>query len=374
VAHDFNNLLTSIVGNLELLDMRLEDERLRKLVRAAARSAQRGAKLNAQMLAFSRKQHLAPKSVELNDLIASIGEMLRRTLGGTVDVTTTLAPDAWPAHVDPHQLELVILNLAINARDAMPLGGRVVIETRNVAASALDGATGLAPGDYVRLSVADTGIGMSEEVLARACEPFYTTKEAGKGSGLGLSQVYGFAQQSGGGLRIRSAVGEGTTVEVYLPRSLAEVEPAAERRDGTRPSTTHRRATVLVVEDQEDVREVAVAQLEALGYRAVQAASGDVALDILNSSTGIDLLMVDYAMPAMSGIEVATAARAKCPGLPVLIVTGYIDTARMDGKIPHARLMRKPYRMLELADALEDLLRAERPATTNVVGLRAVGD
>jgi PAS domain S-box-containing protein len=374
VAHDFNNLLTAIVGNLELLDMRLHDERLRKLVQAAARSAQRGAKLNAQMLAFSRKQHLTPRSVDLSDLIASIEEMLRRTLGGTVDVTTALVHDSWRALVDPHQLELAILNLAINARDAMPLGGRLRIEVRNVKASELDGSIELAPGDYVRLSVADTGTGMGEEVLARACEPFYTTKEAGKGSGLGLSQVYGFARQSGGGLRIKSTVGRGTTVEVYLPRSLAEADPATERWDGKRPSLAPGRATVLVVEDQEDVREVAVVQLEALGYRVVQAASGDAALDVLNSATGIDLLMVDYAMPGMSGIDVASAARAKCPDLPVLIVTGYIDTARMDGKIQGARLMRKPYRMAELADAVEYLLRGESAGTTNVVGLRAAGD
>jgi signal transduction histidine kinase/ActR/RegA family two-component response regulator len=374
VAHDFNNLLTSIVGNLELLDMRLDDERLRKLVHAAARSAQRGAKLNAQMLAFSRKQHLMPTSVDLDDLIGSTEEMLRRTLGGTVDVTTALARDPWRAIVDPHQLELVILNLAINARDAMPLGGRLLIETRNVKASDLDGSLDLAPGDYVRLSVADTGTGMSEEVLARACEPFYTTKEAGKGSGLGLSQVYGFARQSGGGLRIRSTVGQGTTVEVYLPRSLAESDTTIERWDARRPSLARGRGTVLVVEDQEEVREVAVAQLEALGYRVVQAASGDAALDLLNSASGIELLIVDYAMPGMSGIDVASAARAKCPDLPVLIVTGYIDTARMAGKIPGARLMRKPYRMAELADAVEYLLRGESGGATNVVGLRAAGD
>jgi K+-sensing histidine kinase KdpD len=187
--------------------------------------------------------------------VIGIEDMLRRTLGGTVDVTTVLAPGLWPALVDPHQLELVILNLAINARDAMPLGGRVVIETRNVKASKLDKSAGLAPGDYVLVSVADTGKGMSEDVLARACEPFYTTKEPGKGSGLGLAQVYGLARQSSGGLRINSAMGQGTTVEVYLPRSFAQGEVETELWDREGPRAPGSRATVLVVDDQEDVRE-----------------------------------------------------------------------------------------------------------------------
>jgi PAS domain S-box-containing protein len=371
IAHDFNNLLTSILGNLELLDMRLPDERLRKLVQAAARSALRGAKLNEQMLAFSRKQHLAPRAVDLNALVAEIEDMLRRTLGGTVEVTTAFAPDLWPALVDPHQLELVILNLAINARDAMPLGGRLVIETRKIKASDLDKTLGLAPGDYVRVSVADTGVGMSEEVLARACEPFYTTKEVGKGSGLGLSQVYGLAQQSGGGMRIKSAAGKGTTVEVYLPRSLAQ--PTATLQDDRRPQVVERRATVLVVDDQEDVREVAGAQLEALGYRIMLAASGDTALDLMDKDNAVDLLVVDYAMPGMSGIEVAQAVRGKSPGLPVLLVTGYAETGRINGQIDNARVLKKPYRMAELADAVERALRDNRQdAAANVVALRAV--
>jgi PAS domain S-box-containing protein len=298
VAHDFNNLLTSILGNLELLDMRLADERLRKLAQAAMRSARRGAKLNEQMLAFSRKQHLTPTSVDLNALVMGIEDMLRRTLGGTVEVTTVLAPDLWPALVDPHQLELVILNLAINARDAMPLGGRVLIETRSMKASKLDKSADLAPGDYVLVSVADTGEGMSEEVLAHACEPFYTTKEPGKGSGLGLAQVYGLARQSRGGLRIKSAAGQGTTVEVYLPRSFAQGEVVTELWDGEHPRALGSRATVLVVDDQEDVREVTVAHLEALGYQVIQAASGRTALDLLGGTcAGIELVMADYAMP-----------------------------------------------------------------------------
>ena len=357
VAHDFNNLLTAILGNLELLDMRLADEHLRKLAQAAMRSARRGAKLNEQMLAFSRKQHLAPTSVDLNALVMGIEDMLRRTLGGTVEVTTALAPDLWPALVDPHQLELVILNLAINARDAMPFGGRVLIETRNTKASKLDKSIDLAPGDYVVVSVTDNGEGMSEEVLARACEPFYTTKEPGKGTGLGLAQVYGLARQSGGGLRIESAVGQGTTVEVYLPRSLAQAEAATESWDGRCQRPLDSRATLLVVDDQEDVREVTVAHLEALGYQVIQAASGRTALDLLRGDCpGIDVLIADYAMPTMSGVELARAVRAKCPDLPVIIVTGYVAASGLDG-IENATLLKKPYRMNELGTTVESALR-----------------
>jgi PAS domain S-box-containing protein len=376
VAHDFNNLLTAILGNLELLDRRLADQRLRKLAQAAMRAAQRGAKLNEQMLAFSRKQHLAPASVDLNALVTEVEDMLRRTLGGIVKVTTVLAPDLWPALVDPHQLELVILNLAINARDAMPLGGRVLIETRNVKASMLDKSVGLAPGDYVRLSVADTGEGMSEEVLARACEPFYTTKRPGQGSGLGLAQAYGVARQSGGGLRIKSAIGRGTTVEVYLPRSFAQAQAASEGQDGRRSRAPAGQGTVLVVDDQEDVREVIAAHLEELGCQVVQAASGRAALDLLGGNcAGVDVLMADHAMPGMSGIELAQAVRAACPDLPVIIVTGYADTAGFDGRIEDAAVLKKPYRMSELAAAVERALRrpSRRGKPSRVVPLRSAG-
>ncbi len=371
MAHDFNNLLTAILGNLELLDMRLADEHLRKLVHAAARSAQRGARLNEQVLAFSRKQHLASRSVDLNGLIDGIDDMLARTLGGTIEVTTALSPGLWPALVDPHQLEVVILNLAINARDAMPSGGRVTLATRNVKTSELDPAIGLAPGDYVCITVSDTGTGMSEEVLARACEPFYTTKEIGRGSGLGLSQVYGVAQQSGGGLRIKSTLERGTTVEVYLPRSRLPGE-ASERPSWDRWPSLATRGTVLVVDDQDDVREVAVAQLEALGFRVAHAANAKAALELL-ARGGIDLLMADYAMPGMSGLELARAARKRQPGLPVLLMSGYVETAHIDRQVEGARLVKKPYRLAELVDAIEALLR-RRPVEDGrctVIPLRA---
>jgi CheY-like chemotaxis protein len=304
--------------------------------------------------------------------------MLRRTLGGTVEVTSVLAPDLWPALIDPHQLELVILNSAIDARDAMPLGGRVLIETCNIKASMLDKSVGLAPGDYVCASVADTGEGMGKEVLARACEPFFTTKGPGRGSGLGLAQVYGVTRQSGGGLRIKSAVGQGTTVEVCLPRSLAQAQAATEWRDGKQSRALASQATMLVVDDQEDVREVIAAHLEALGYQVVQAASGRAALDLLGGNcTGIDVLLADYyAMPGMSGIKLAQAARAICPDLPVIIVTGYVDTAGFDGRIENAALLKKPYRMHELEAAVEYALRhrSGRGKPSRVVPLRPVAE
>jgi CheY-like chemotaxis protein len=325
------------------------------------------------MLAFSRKQHLTPASIDLNALVMGIEDMLRRTLGGLVEVKTALVSDLWPALVDPRQLELVLLNLAINARDAMPLGGQMLIETRNVKASTLDKSVGLAPGDYVRISVVDTGEGMSEEVLAHACEPFYTTKGPDRGSGLGLAQVYGVAQQSGGGVRIKSAVGQGTTVEVYLPRSLAHAEAATEWRDGKRSQTLGSRATVLVIDEQEDVREVIAAHLDALGYQAIQAASGRAALDLLNDHRiGIDALIADYAMPGMSGIELAEAVRATHPDLPVIIATGYTDTTSFDSRIENAALLKKPYRMNELGAAVEYALRRQsrRGKPSSVVPLR----
>ena len=373
VAHDFNNLLTSIFGNLDLLDQQIANERQRKLIQAAVRSAVRGAKLTEQMLAFSRKQHLAAKSVDVNGLVSGIEDMLRRAIGGTIEVTTALAPDLWPALVDPHQLELAILNLTINARDAMPFGGRLSLETRVIKVSELDRSADMAPGDYVVVAVADTGKGMSEEVLARACEPFFTTKEVGEGTGLGLAQVYGFARQSGGGIKIKSALSEGTTVEIWLPRSLAPAEVASATGQAPAGGIDGMR-TVLVVDDQEEVREVTAAQLESLGYRVVQAASGHTALDLVGNGGGLDLLIVDYAMPGMSGIEVARAVADKCPDLPVIVATGYVDTSRFDKQAPQALMMKKPYRITELAKAVEHMLRhGPQRGIRNIAPLRKLG-
>ena len=372
LAHDFNNLLAAILGNLELLEMRLDDDHLLKLVQAAARSARHGAKLNEQLLAFSRKQHLSPKPVDLNELVLGSQDLLRRSLGGTVEVSTALASDLWPAFVDPHQLELVVLNLAINARDAMPAGGRVTIETRNVQSSESDKPAELPPGDFVLVSVSDTGIGMSPEVLARACEPFFTTKEPGKGSGLGLAQVYGLAQQSGGGLRMTSTPGQGATVDVYLPRSLVRPHKASETIEPAGREALTRRAKVLVVDDNQDVRDVIIAYLETLGYRTEQAASGRDALALLAGNAGsLDLLLADYAMPGMSGADLARAVRAQWPELPVVVITGYADTERFDGQLDDAVLLRKPFRIQNLREAIEQAMqRSARAAPGKVVALR----
>ena len=374
VAHDFNNLLAAILGNLELLEMRLGDERLLRLVQAATRSARHGAKLNEQMLAFSRKQHLTPQPIDVNALLAGVEVLLSRTLGGTVEVVVDLAEDLWPALVDPHQLELVILNLAINARDAMPLGGRVTIETRNVHTRRADKSIDLAAGDYVLTAVSDTGTGMTPEVLARACEPFFTTKEPGKGSGLGLAQVYGLAQQSGGGLRINSSIGKGTTIKLYLPRSLEAAQPMAEPRKDGRAAGGRHQARILVVDDHEEVRDVIAAHLEALGYQSVQAATGRTALAVLGGNcAAFDLLIADYAMPEMSGVELARAARELCPDLPAIIVTGYADVSGLDARSEGAVLMHKPFRMTELGATVERALREapDRAAAAKVVPLRA---
>jgi PAS domain S-box-containing protein len=373
LAHDFNNLLAAILGNLELMEMRIKDERMLKLLQAAVRSARRGATLNEQLLAFSRKQHLAPRPVAIEELVKGIDELLRRTLGGTVEVAIAITADLWPALVDPHQLELVLLNLAINARDAMPLGGRLVIETRNIAAAAVDRSLDLAPGDYVLVAVADTGIGMSPEVLARACEPFFTTKEPGKGSGLGLAQVYGVARQSGGCMRLKSAVGKGTRVELYLPRSFEQAETAEDAADQNKPAAFGSKTRVLIVDDHEDVREVIVAYLEALGCDVVQASSGRTALDFLSeNSRAVNLLIADYAMPEMSGLELLRAVRAQNPTLPVIIVTGYAETGDFDDHRLDAVLLKKPFRMNELGATIEmALARRNEADATKVVPLRA---
>ena len=369
LAHDFNNLLAAILGNLELLEMRLNEPALVRLIEAASRSARRGAALNEQLLAFSRKQHLAPRPVDINELVVGIDDLLRRTLGGTVEVATALDCSLWPALADPHQLELVLLNLAINARDAMPNGGRMMIETRNVKAADLDRGIDAPPGDYIEISVSDTGIGMTAEVLRRACEPFFTTKEPGKGSGLGLAQVYGVARQSGGALELKSVPGKGTRIELYLPRSHETVQPAEKDAALAEKSAHSQRARILVVDDHEEVREVIVAYLDILGYQVVPAQSGLAALDFLEDNPGaVDALIADYAMPEMSGTDLIKTVHDRWPGLPVMLVTGYADTDGLDDGFD-AFLLKKPFRMTELAETLERAL-ARKTEASRVVPLR----
>jgi PAS domain S-box-containing protein len=347
IAHDFNNLLTAVIGNLELLQTRVADERSRALVNAALRSAFRGGQLTQQLLTYARRQNLSPRPVDVNAVIDGMGELLQRSLGGLVQVETDLATDLWLAISDPTQLELVILNLAINARDAMPEGGRLRIVTRNIENP---DAAELDPGEYVRIAVKDNGAGMTRDVLERALEPFFTTKDIGKGSGLGLAQVYGVATQFGGTVRLRSTLGMGTTVEVYLPRAFAE---------GPQPRTAGPHAseilnaggTILLVDDDSDARNIAAVLLREAGYVVREASSAAEAREIL-AARPVSLALVDYAMPIMSGYEFVRLARSIQPDLPVIYVTGAGD-ALGTGKLPlDDPIIMKPYSRAALLEAV----------------------
>lgn len=333
VAHDFNNLLQIIVGNVGILKRVFRDlgvdEKYRQRLDHMATAADRGARLTAQLLAFSRRQRLEPRPTDLNETVEGMVGLLRSSIGGTVKLRMQLQPDLWPALVDPTQIELVVLNLAVNARDAMEVGGDLAIRTRNVAiAHEPVQPEEPAPGEYVMLSVCDDGSGMSEEVRAKVFEPFFTTKQVGKGSGLGLSQVLGFAKQSGGGVRVLTAPGEGTTVEVFLPRADAGTggSPAAESAGSAHDADGVGRRSILLVDDDDPVREVTAAILRDAGHTVLEAGSGGAALDLLDvARQPVDLLVVDFAMPGMNGAEVAREAMARNPRLDVLFVTGYAD-------------------------------------------------
>jgi len=357
VAHDFNNLLTAVLGNIQIAQRRIVDEAAGRALRAASHAVERGAKLTSQLLAYSRKQRLAAKPVDINRLVSDARELLFRALGALIGIETRLTPGLWPAMVDPNQMELVLLNLAINGRDAMPGGGRLTIHTANVTGN--ERPDGLPPGDYVLVSVADTGSGMSEEVRAKAFEPFFTTKEVGKGSGLGLSMVHGLAVQSGGNVFIDSRLGYGTTVRVYLPRAAAEPAVAAPQ-----PTTSVPRgpaATILVVDDDPDVRDIAVHGLREFGYRVVEAASGSAALELLGTNGPVDLVLIDVAMPGMNGIETIRRARQQLPQLKALFVSGYADTTAI-APIGDDPLLQKPYVLDKLATAIDTALRMSPPA------------
>ena len=333
-------------------------------------AAERGAKLTAQLLAFSRRQKLEPKPVDLNETVANMSDLLRSSIGGTVRLETVLKPGLWPALVDATQIELVILNLAINARDAMQVGGSLTIETANaVLAEEPQRPEEPGPGEYIVISVSDTGTGMTDEVLAKAFEPFFTTKEVGKGTGLGLAQVYGFAKQSGGGVRIDTRPGEGTSVRVYLPRAVAGLEAAGPKAVGA-AALPQRTAAVLLVDDDSAVREVTAAMLRDIGHTVIEAGSGGAALDLLDHDASIDLLLIDFAMPGMNGAEVAREAHARRPNLPILFVTGYADERAL-AAVGEERVIRKPFHQGELAAKLQAALGdGGRAPADNVVVLR----
>jgi PAS domain S-box-containing protein len=360
VAHDFNNLLTVILGNIGFVERALAKhsvvDQVPERLNHMRTAAERGAKLTAQMLAFSRRQKLEPKAVDLNETVAGMRELLQSTMGGSVRLESVLKPALWPALVDPTQIELIILNLAINARDAMEVGGGLTVETANV--TLRDAPTRPeepAPGDYVLLAVSDTGPGMTPEVLAKAFEPFFTTKEIGKGSGLGLAQVYGFAKQSGGGVRIRTKLGEGTTIEVYLPRAASAAKREVDPRAGPRARVSRTSRTVLVMDDDSAVREITAAMLDDLGYAVLEAGSGSAALDVLRTDQRVDILLADYAMPGMNGADAARAAVELRPGLPVLYITGYADLKALRD-VGEDRIIQKPFRDDELSKKVEAAL------------------
>lgn len=360
LAHDFNNLLTVIIGNTELLGERLaEQPELLELSSMACTAAQRGAELTRRLLAFARRQPLDPKSVDINRLIIGMDGLLRRTLSEDIDIRLATIAEPWIAYVDPAQLEAALLNLAINARDAMPEGGRLTIETANVELDEdyADRHVDLAPGEYVMLALSDTGTGIAPEHLERVFEPFYTTKAAGKGTGLGLSMVYGFVRQSRGHIKIYSETGLGTTVKLYLPRA-ERVEQATGEPQPQRAETPGS-ATILVVEDDDLVRSHVEAQLKLLGYLVITARNGPEALEIIRSEADIDLLFTDVIMPGgMNGRELTEAAAVLRPELKVLYTSGYTENAiihhgRLDDGVD---LLQKPYRRIELANKVREVL------------------
>jgi PAS domain S-box-containing protein len=366
VAHDFNNLLQVIRGNLELLQRSVEgDERGEARLKNAIFGAERAAQLTRQLLAFARRQPLEPKVVNLSRLVSDMADLLRRTLGEAIEVETVVAGGLWNTIADPAQVESALLNLALNARDAMSGAGRLTVEITNAVLDEIYAreARDVAPGQYVMLAVTDTGEGMSEDVRARVFEPFFTTKGDGKGTGLGLSMVYGFVKQSSGHIQIYSEPGHGTTVKIYLPRSRQA--EAAPQPPPPPEDAVDRGRTILVVEDEEAVREAAVAMLDELGYRCLEAADAQSALALIEGGAPIDLVFTDVVMPGpLRTREFAQALRALKPELPVLFTSGYTDNAIIhQGRLDEGvQLISKPYARADLARRLAQLLPANAPA------------
>jgi signal transduction histidine kinase/CheY-like chemotaxis protein len=354
VAHDFNNLLTVVLGNLGFVEKDLGsglDLRVKQRLSHMRLAAERGAKLTGQLLAFSRRQLLVPKPVDLSDTLANMHDLLQSTLGNSVQIKTSFKSGLWRALVDPNQIELAVLNLAINARDASQIGDSITLETANATAGPPQNGHEPPAGEYVVVSVTDTGTGMTKEVLAKAFEPFYTTKDIGKGSGLGLSQVLGFAKQSGGGMRIETRVGEGTSVKIYLPRAR-HIDVAVPSAPFGVPQRSAKGAVILLVDDDNAVREVTASILRDFGYVVIEVGSGGGALDLLDRNAQIELVILDFAMPGMNGMEVARQVRAKVPSRPVVFVTGYADASALED-IDDTQIVRKPFIGNELADKVQ---------------------
>ena len=363
IAHDFNNLLAGITGSMELLLINVKNGRLDAVSRyagAALGAAKRAAVLTHRLLAFSRHQKLEPKVVDANQLIGGMEELVRRSIGPAVSLEVIGAGGLWHTQIDPNQLENALLNLCINARDAMPNGGRLTIETSNKWFDDRNAKErDIPPGQYVLVAVTDTGTGMPPEVIARAFDPFYTTKPIGVGTGLGLSMVYGFARQSGGHVGIYSEMGQGTTMRVYLPRHRGEVESSDLPGIAIRSMESTRAETVLVVDDEPTVRMFVTEVLQQAGYHAIEASDGSTALKILKSNTRIEMLITDVGLPGgLNGRQVADAARLERPDLKVLFITGYAENAAINnGHLdPAMQMLTKPFTLDELQAKITHLL------------------
>ena len=354
IAHDFNNLLTGIVGSLDLLQTRINQGRtdnVARYINAAMTSANRAAALTHRLLAFARRQPLIPKVIDVNQLVVSLEDLLRRTLGGAIDLKIIVSNELWSTLCDPNQLESALLNLAINARDAMPRGGVLIITTSNVRLDEVIADTpALSPGDCVCIDVADTGIGMSAEVATRAFDPFFTTKPIGEGTGLGLSMIYGFARQSNGHVTIVSKLQQGTSVKLYLPRHRGEI-PAEQATELVAAEHAATGETVLVIEDEPVVRGVILEMLGEQGYRTLEAVDGPSGLKILRSGERIDLLITDVGLPGMDGRQVAERAREEKPDLKILFITGYAESVALsDGFLrPGMGMITKPFDLADLS-------------------------
>jgi PAS domain S-box-containing protein len=366
LAHDFNNLLTGISGSLELLQIRISQGRYKDVERyisTAQGASKRAAALTHRLLAFSRRQTLDPKTTDVNQLVAGMRDLINNTLGPTIEPKVVEAKQLWSTLVDPNQLENALLNLCINARDAMPNGGHLTIETANCS---FDAGTAVAwelrPGDYVALFVSDTGTGMTEDVIQRAFDPFYTTKPLGQGTGLGLSMIYGFVKQSGGQVRITSKLDEGTTIHLYLPRHDDWEKTAEEKTDLARAPRATTGDTVLIVDDEPSVRMLVTEVLAELGYTAIEAADGSSALRVLQSDTRIDLLVTDVGLPGgMNGRQLADFGRVARPKLKVLFITGYAEknVVGSDQLEPGMGILTKPFAMEGLAARIKELISAK---------------
>jgi signal transduction histidine kinase/ActR/RegA family two-component response regulator len=368
VAHDFNNLLMAVLGSLSLLEKRLPDDpRSHRLLQNATQGAQRGAALTQRLLAFSRRQELKPEAVDVQQLVGGMKELLERALGHGVELRSEFPSSLPAALVDANQLELALLNLALNARDAMPSGGTLTISAENAAPTADNGSAMLGPGDYVRMMVTDNGMGMDASTLAKATEPFFTTKGPGKGTGLGLSMVHGLAAQSGGLLRIKSEPQLGTTIELWLPVANAATVPAAEEAPALPAASYVGSCTVLIVDDDLLVLTGASAMIEDLGHTAIEAHSAAEALAALASGVEVDVVFTDHAMPGMTGLQLARRIEEQYPGLPVILATGYAELPADPMSLGVLR-MAKPCSQYDIAKAIQSVLRSRRRARLRRVG------